>query len=64
MKKRHQQKLIVISLILFVSLNAPIIFIFNIPKAIFGIPLLYFAIFGIWAFSILFSYIVLKKYYE
>jgi len=42
----------------------PFILVYNYPIAIFGIPLVYFAIFVFWIVSILVSYFVLKKHYE
>lgn len=64
MKKRHEQKLVVLSLALLVFLNVPLLLIFNFDGALFGIPVLYFYIFSVWAVSILISYIVLKRHYE
>ncbi|RED43507.1 hypothetical protein DFQ10_105105 [Winogradskyella eximia] len=64
MKKRHEQKLAVLSLALFLVFNIPFILIFNFEGAIFGIPTLYFSIFSFWLLSILISYIVLKRHYE
>ena len=64
MKKRHEQKLVVLSLVLLLIFNLPFIFIFNIEGQILGIPTLYFSIFSIWLVSILISYTVLKRHYE
>ena len=64
MKKRHEQKLAVLSLALFLIFNIPFILIFNFQGAIFGIPTLYFSIFSFWLLSIIISYIVLKRHYE
>ena len=64
MKKRHEQKLIVLSIALLLALNVPFILIFNNTKAILGIPMFYFYVFSIWLCSIAISYIVLKKHYE
>jgi len=64
MKKRHQQKLIILSFGLFVFLNIPFVMIFNVDGAIWGLPILYFYIFLVWLFSIIISFIVLKKHYE
>nr|WP_247649183.1 hypothetical protein [Lutibacter sp. B1] len=63
-KKRHQQKLIVLSLLLLCLFNVPIILLFNSSFNILGFPLIYFYIFFIWIISIIVSYIILKKYYE
>ncbi|PCH76482.1 MAG: hypothetical protein COB98_06065 [Flavobacteriaceae bacterium] len=64
MKKRHEQKLIVVSLVLLVCLNIPILLIFNKTGSVFGLPVLYFYVFFVWALSIIISYILLKKHYE
>ncbi|MDD3722429.1 MAG: hypothetical protein PHW92_08070 [Lutibacter sp.] len=64
MKKRHQQKLIVLSILLLCLFNIPIILIFNSSTTFMGFPLLYFYIFFIWIVSIIVSYVILRKYYE
>jgi hypothetical protein len=64
MKKRHEQKLVIISLGLFFIFNVPLIFMFNHLGSIFGFPILYFAIFFIWLLSIVATYFILKRYYE
>jgi hypothetical protein len=42
-------------------LNYPVLSMYNIPKAIFGIPLLFIMVFGFWALLILLTYLVVKK---
>ena len=64
MKKRHQQKLIVLSVVLLSLFNIPIILLFNSSKTIFSFPVMYFYIFCVWIASIIISYLILKKYYE
>ncbi|MDF1516460.1 MAG: hypothetical protein P1P79_00810 [Lutibacter sp.] len=64
MKKRHQQKLIVLSILLLCLFNVPILLIFNISDTFIGFPVLYFYIFFVWIASIVVSYFILKKYYE
>tara|TARA_R110000868_G_scaffold153624_2_gene379089 strand:+ start:1058 stop:1252 length:195 start_codon:yes stop_codon:yes gene_type:complete len=64
MKKRHEQKLIVLSIALFLIFNIPFLLIFNLEGAIFGIPIFHFSIFSIWLLSIVISYIILKRHYE
>ncbi|EZH71312.1 hypothetical protein ATO12_10920 [Aquimarina atlantica] len=64
MKKRHQQKLVVLSIALLFLFNVPLIFMFNHFGSVFGFPILYFFVFLIWAISILISFIILKKFYE
>ncbi|WP_344928480.1 hypothetical protein [Aquimarina addita] len=64
MKKRHQQKLVILSLGLVFLFNLPLILIVNRSGSIFGFPILYFAVFLIWAIAILISAFILKKHYE
>ena len=64
MKKRHEQKLVLISFVLFFLFNVPFLLIYNIDDAIWGIPVLYFSIFSIWLASVVISMIILKKFYE
>jgi len=64
MKKRHEQKLVVLSIALLLVFNIPFVLIFNFEGAIFGIPTLYFSLFTFWMISIVISYIVLKRHYE
>lgn len=64
MKKRHQQKLIVLSILLLCLFNVPILLIFNNSTTFIGFPVLYFYIFFVWIASIVVSYFILKKYYE
>jgi len=64
MKKRHEQKLVVITIALFMLFNVPLVLIFDRNEAIFGFPVFYFSVFSIWLMAIVLSYIVLKRYYE
>jgi hypothetical protein len=64
MKKRHEQKLIVLSLGLLLIFNIPFLIIFSFKGAILGFPIFYFSIFSIWLISIIISYMVLKRHYE
>ena len=64
MKKRHEQKLVVLSIALLLVFNIPFVLIFNFEGAIFGIQTLYFSLFTFWMISIVISYIVLKRHYE
>ena len=64
MKKRHEQKLIILSIALFIVLNIPFLLVFNVNGSVFGIPIFYFSVFSIWAISIVISYIILKRHYE
>jgi hypothetical protein len=64
MKKRHEQKLIILSLALMLVFNIPFLLIFSIDGVVFGMPTFYVSIFSIWLTSIVISYIVLKRHYE
>lgn len=64
MKKRHEQKLVILSIALLVLFNAPILLLFNSSKIFLGLPLVYVYMFGIWFFSIAISYFIFKKYDE
>lgn len=64
MKKRHEQKLVVISIALFLIFNIPFVLIFNFQGAILGIPTFYFSVFSVWLLSIVISSIILQRHYE
>ncbi|WP_028120864.1 hypothetical protein [Epilithonimonas tenax] len=64
MKKRHEQKLIILSFALMVLFSAPIILLFNSEREVFGLPLLFAYMFSIWFLSIVTSFIIFKKYDE
>ncbi|WP_264558706.1 hypothetical protein [Flavobacterium sp. N2270] len=64
MKKRHQQKLVVLSLLLLVLFNLPIILLFDSSDSLFGLPIIYVYIFSVWLFLVLISLIIVERYYE
>jgi hypothetical protein len=64
MKKRHQQKLIIIAFGLMILFNIPFILIFDGSESILGFPSLYFFIFFVWLLSIIFSYLIIKRFHE
>lgn len=64
MKKRHEQKLIVLSISLFLLFNLPFLLVYNLEGDVFGIPIFYFSIFSIWLLSVVVSFIVLRRHYE
>jgi len=64
MKKRHEQKLILLSFGLFILFSAPMILLFNSEKELFGFPMIYIYIFGVWMLSIIISFVIFKKYDE
>jgi hypothetical protein len=56
------QRLVAVFLLGCVLLNYPILFLFNRPSAILGIPLLYLYIFGAWSFLIaLMAYVIERR---
>nr|WP_229335529.1 hypothetical protein [Flavobacterium sp. ALJ2] len=64
MKKRHEQKLIILSMLILLALNIPLLLLFDSSKSVFGFPIIYIYIFSVWLFSIAITYIITKKYYE
>jgi lipopolysaccharide export LptBFGC system permease protein LptF len=62
MKKKHQQKFIFLAFCLFVAFNLPIILLFNSSEnTIFGLPIIYVYIFGVWLLSILITFFLTKN---
>ncbi|WP_298223265.1 hypothetical protein [Flavobacterium sp.] len=64
MKKRHIQKLLLLSLFLLIAFNIPILLLFNSAQAVFGIPVILFYVFSVWLASALISFLIFKKYNE
>jgi hypothetical protein len=64
MKKRHEQKLIILSLLLLLAFNIPLLLLFDSSKPVLGLPIIYIYIFSIWLFSVAISYLIIKRYYE
>ncbi|RDY62078.1 hypothetical protein [Flagellimonas nanhaiensis] len=64
MKKRHQQKLILLAAVLFFLWNVPFVALFDKELHVLGFPLFYAFIFLCWLGGIIISYIILKKFYE
>lgn len=64
MKKRHQQKLAVLSIALFVLFNAPVLLLFNKTEETWGFPVIYIYIFAVWFLSAVLSLIIFRKYSE
>ncbi|MBE99114.1 hypothetical protein [Flavobacterium coralii] len=64
MKKRHQQKLIILSVGLLLAFNMPLLLLFDSSEAVLGLPLIYIYIFSVWLLSILVSLFVFMRYYE
>ena len=64
MKKRHQQKLVVLSMGLLLAFNLPLLLLFDKAEAFLGFPVIYIYIFSVWIGSILVSLLVVNRYYE
>ncbi|WP_350286146.1 hypothetical protein [uncultured Croceitalea sp.] len=64
MKKRHQQKLIILAVVLFFLWNVPFVSVFDGNSQLFGFPMFYIFIFLSWLIAIVISFIILKKFYE
>lgn len=64
MKKKHQQKLIILGIGLLLIFNFPFLQSYNNHESILGFPVFYFFIFLFWTLSVVISYIILKKYFD
>ena len=64
MKKRHQQKLVVLAAVLFFLWNVPFVTIFDADFQILGFPAFYVFIFLSWLVSSIVAHRILKKFYE
>ncbi|WP_066756187.1 hypothetical protein [Crocinitomix algicola] len=64
MKKRHEQKLVILGVALFMLFNIPLVQIFEGTGVLFGFPVIYFSIFSIWILAVLITYIIIKRHYE
>ncbi len=64
MKKRHEQKLIILSLFLGVALNLPLILATDSSRHLGGLPVVYVYVFSIWLLSVLLTFLIVKKYDE
>lgn len=64
MKKRHQQKLVIVSMLLLIGFNMPIVLLFDSADNLLGFPVVYIYFFSIWLLSILLSLLIVKRYNE
>ncbi len=64
MKKRHEQKLIILSLGLLIAFSIPVSLLFNSDREVLGYPMILIYIFVIWMISIIISFVIIKKYDE
>ena len=61
MKKRHQQKLVLLSIVLFLMWNVPFVTIFDADFQVLGFPAFYVFIFCGWFVSIVIAFILLDE---
>jgi len=64
MRKRHEQKLLILAILLLMAFNMPLMLLFDSADAVVGIPLIYVYFFSVWMFSILVSVFIIRRYYE
>lgn len=64
MKKRHEQKLVILSIGLMMAFSIPISMLFNSEKEVFGYPMILIYLFTVWMISIIISFVIVKKYDE
>ncbi|KAB1231194.1 MULTISPECIES: hypothetical protein [Chryseobacterium] len=64
MKKRHEQKLIILSIGLMIAFSIPISLIFNSEKEVLGYPMILIYLFVVWMISIIISFVIVKRYNE
>jgi len=64
MKKRHEQKLIILSIGLMIAFSIPVSLLFNSDREVFGYPMILVYIFAVWIVSIIISFVIVKKYDE
>lgn len=64
MKKRHKQKLVILSITLFVMLDAPVLLLFNHTQEILGLPMIYLYLFMVWLASSIASFLIFWKFDE
>ncbi|MCZ8230246.1 MAG: hypothetical protein O9307_13070 [Flavobacterium sp.] len=64
MKKRHQQKLVIVSIALLIGFNLPIVLLFDSAQNFLGFPVVYICFFSIWLLSIFITFLIVKRYNE
>lgn len=62
MKKRHEQKLILLSIGLMVAFSIPVSLLFNSEQEVMGYPMLLVYFFAVWMVSIITAFVIVKKY--
>jgi len=56
--------MIIVSMILLVGFNLPIVLLFDSANNFLGFPVVYIYFFSMWLFSILVSILIVKRYNE
>ncbi|HCM33286.1 MULTISPECIES: hypothetical protein [Chryseobacterium] len=64
MKKRHEQKLVILSIGLMIAFSIPISLLFNSDREVLGYPMILIYLFAVWMISIIISFVIVKKYDE
>ncbi|AZA98159.1 hypothetical protein EG359_00385 [Chryseobacterium joostei] len=64
MKKRHEQKLVILSIGLMIAFSIPISLLFNSDREVLGYPMILIYLFAVWMTSIIISFVIVKKYDE
>ncbi|WP_426477985.1 hypothetical protein ACP3T3_00405 [Chryseobacterium sp. CBSDS_008] len=64
MKKRHEQKLIILSVGLMIAFSIPISLLFNSEREVSGYPMILIYLFVVWMISIVISFVIVKRYDE
>lgn len=64
MKKRHEQKLIILSIGLMIAFSIPISLLFNSDREVLGYPMILIYLFVVWMISIVISFVIVKRYDE
>ncbi|MCS4301947.1 hypothetical protein DRF65_18880 [Chryseobacterium pennae] len=64
MKKRHEQKLVILSIGLMIAFSIPISLLFNNEREVFGYPMILIYLFVVWMISIVISFVIVKKHNE
>ncbi len=57
----RNKRLIALFLLGYILLNNPILSLFNLPRLVLGIPLLFFYIFGVWILLIVLVVLVVSS---
>lgn len=64
MKKRHEQKLIILTIAMLIAFSIPISLLFNSEREVLGYPMILVYLFAVWMISIIISFVIIKKYDE